>query len=49
MGGTSFLEGRVELCENNAWGTVCDNSFGTVDANVACRHLGYSSAGLHND
>ena len=34
-------EGRVELCVNNAWGTVCgDNVFGPVDAGVVCQQMG---------
>ena len=40
--GTSSTRGRVEVCVNNQWGTVCDNHWGTVDAQVACRQLGYS-------
>ncbi len=34
-------EGRVELCVNNAWGTVCgDNVFGPLDAGVICHQMG---------
>ena len=41
-GGSSLYEGRVEICRNQQWGTVCDNSWTNVDATVVCRHLGYS-------
>ena len=32
-------EGRVEICFNNAWGTVCNTSFSVPDALVACNQL----------
>ena len=39
-------EGRLELCINNAWGTICDSLFGVDDAAVACSRLtGYSRQG----
>ena len=42
-------EGRVEICVNNAWGTVCEENslFDGNDAAVFCDQLvGFSSAGI---
>ena len=44
QGGTAN-QGRVEICNSNVWGTVCDDLWGTPDAQVACRQLGFTTTG----
>ena len=48
MGGANLLEGRVEICINNAWGTICDNRFRMEEAMVICRQLGHSEGMLYS-
>ena len=56
VGGSTQYEGRVEVCINQVWGTVCSrrysswwwnyNSWGTPDSNVVCRQLGHMELGI---
>lgn len=40
--------GRVEICHNREWGTICadegENAWSHKNAEVACRTLGFSGA-----
>ena len=46
VAGARDSEGRVEVCNQNQWGTVCDMGWDLNDGHVACRQAGFGS-GMH--
>ena len=46
MGGNFTSEGRVEICVNNVWGTICDDGWSEQETTVVCNQLGYEGGSL---
>ena len=45
VGGRSSYEGRVDICINGVWGSVCHGGWDSSDARVVCRQLGLPYTG----
>ena len=39
-------EGRVEVCIDSVWGSVCDERWDKTDAHVVCRQMGHPELGI---
>ena len=45
QGGTHISNGRVEICRNGIWSSVCSLSWDYTEAGVLCTQLGYGTEG----
>ena len=41
-------EGRVELCVDGVWGSICDNGWDATDAHIVCTQLGHPELSILN-
>ena len=41
VNGTTPYEGRVEICYDGVWGSVCDSGWDYWDAAIVCLQLGF--------
>lgn len=44
--GPNVREGRVQICLNKAWGTVCNTRFSDEDAAIACLSMEFEKIGI---
>ena len=44
-GTDNISNGRVEICLNGIWSSVCSNAWDQIDTGVVCTQLGYGSEG----
>ena len=38
----NIIGGRVEICHEGVWGSMCNQNFGNMEAKVICNQLGFT-------
>lgn len=46
VGGSDAKDGRVEICRDNVWGTVCSDTWNDNNNRVICKQLGLHGKSL---
>lgn len=46
-GGEVYSEGKVEICLNNEWESVCSDMWDATEVGVVCRQLGLPASGMY--
>ena len=42
-----MFAGKIELCINGQWGSICDDGWSYNEAHVVCSQFGYTSYGMY--
>ena len=48
VNGTTPSEGRVEICYDGVWGSVCDSGWDSNNAVIVCRQMGFQRISIIN-
>ena len=47
INGTTLSEGRVEICYDGVWGSVCDSGWSYWDAAIVCLQLNFQGTSIY--
>ena len=46
-GGDTANEGRVEVCYDRVWGSVCDSYWSNINAAIVCQQLDFQGSSMY--
>ena len=45
--GSTEYDGRVEICINQVWGSICSYNWDYREVSIVCKQLGYNNNYVH--